>query len=423
METLSLFWELIDSGFGINGWIYTDEGEYLNCNMTDDPVRLAFLDRIFTFTGCKQAMLNLFSEHRQPTLFSAPLGFVWLADVQVTKQGSKIYHVLGPALSSMVAEENAYQRFTAFHPELAEAHGRDLVELIKTLPVLPQTLMNRLALMLHRYVTGEKTTIEEIAYQNGVAYQSGITSDALQAESEKTSAKWIESSHIMELVRTGDVDKAHAFVLEMPDKTRHTLETSDKTRHALETSDKTRHALQSMQFTAVAVLSYATHAATEGGLPSDIVSTLAVLYRQNIAECQTTQEIQSVTRTMLEDFASRVRHAHASGTLSKEIQSCCEYVKFHTESRLTVEGLADRLGYAKYYLTKKFKKETGQNLRDYIRMQKVERAKFLLQNSQISIQQISDLLCFSSCSYFSVVFRKLTGLSPQEYRNTNGMCL
>lgn len=394
MEALFLFWQLVQAGFGVDCWMYTNEGEYLNCSVADDSYLLLFLDRVFTSTGCKQTMLDYFSTHQQPLVLSAPLGFTWLADIQITEQGTRIHHVLGPVLASEVSEENALQRFAAFQPELAEVQGHWFILLLKNLPVLPQMLIQRLALMLHNFTTNEKVTIEEITYQ------SGFMPSALQTNSPENIMEWGGSSHLMELVRNGNVHAAHDFTLA-----------------------GTGNTLQHLQFMAVATLAFSAHASIEGGLPADIVNELAGLYTQSISECHSFQEVQMTTRTILEDFTNRVYRCHRKPPLSKEIQSCCEYIQFHIDSHLTVENLADRLGYAKYYLTQKFKKETGQNIRDYIRAQKIERAKFLLQNSPMSIQEISSLLCFSSCSYFATVFRELVGISPQEYRKANGVCM
>lgn len=393
MDALCLFWQLVQASFGVDCWLYSDKGEFQNCSIQDDAYRLIFLDRVFASTGCKQTMLNFFETHQKPIVLSAPLGIIWLADIQITDE-KQIYHVLGPVLSGMVSEENALQRFAAFQPELAETEGPRFFSLLKTLPILPQMLIQRLALMLHNFTANEKVTIEEIAYQ------SGFMPSALQTSSPGNTVEWGGSSHLMELVRNGDINAAHRFTLPGIGNT-----------------------LQHLQFMAIATLAFTAHASIEGGLPSDIARELTTLYTQSISESHSSQEVQVTARTILEDFTTRVYRCHNKTLLSKEIQSCCEYIEFHIDSHLTVEGLANRLGYAKYYLTQKFKKETGQNIRDYIRVQKIERAKFLLQNSPMSIQEISSLLCFSSCSYFATVFRELVGISPQEYRKARGVCL
>ena len=74
------------------------------------------------------------------------------------------------------------------------------------------------------------------------------------------------------------------------------------------------------------------------------------------------------------------------------------------------------MGYTEYYLTEKFKKETGQSVSSYIRYAKVERAKVLLSTTDLSIQEVSERLAFSTVNYFIKIFRETAGYTPAQYR-------
>ena len=78
--------------------------------------------------------------------------------------------------------------------------------------------------------------------------------------------------------------------------------------------------------------------------------------------------------------------------------------------------LADLTGYTEYYLTEKFKKETGYTITNYAKFVKVERAKMLLETTNDSMQEIADALAFSSRNYFTKVFTEVAGMSPTDYR-------
>ena len=60
--------------------------------------------------------------------------------------------------------------------------------------------------------------------------------------------------------------------------------------------------------------------------------------------------------------------------------------------------LAERTGYAMYYLTKKFKEETGFTVRNYVKYARMERAKILLSSTKLSVEDISAQLGFGSRS-------------------------
>ena len=79
------------------------------------------------------------------------------------------------------------------------------------------------------------------------------------------------------------------------------------------------------------------------------------------------------------------------------------------------------LGGSASYLSRLFKKETGDSVSAYIRLQKIEKAKNLLRYSDYSIIDIANRLSFSSQSHFIQQFRELTGITPKKYRDNNYM--
>ena len=63
------------------------------------------------------------------------------------------------------------------------------------------------------------------------------------------------------------------------------------------------------------------------------------------------------------------------------------------------------MGYTEYYLTHKFKEETGLSVTDYIKFAKIERAKVLLKSTDQTVQDIATALSFSTRNYFSRIFQ------------------
>ena len=78
------------------------------------------------------------------------------------------------------------------------------------------------------------------------------------------------------------------------------------------------------------------------------------------------------------------------------------------------------MGYTEYYLTRKFKREMGISLWEYVNRKKVEMAKILLLDNSLTIQDVGSSLNFCSRSYFSEVFQKYAGCSPSSYRRGEG---
>ena len=70
-----------------------------------------------------------------------------------------------------------------------------------------------------------------------------------------------------------------------------------------------------------------------------------------------------------------------------------------------------------YYFSKVFKDETGVNFIEYLTNLRIERAKELLRNSDMSIKQICSEAGYSDPNYFSRIFRKNVGVTPTEYKD------
>lgn len=84
--------------------------------------------------------------------------------------------------------------------------------------------------------------------------------------------------------------------------------------------------------------------------------------------------------------------------------------------RLSVEVRID----SAYYFIRKFYKEMGIKVSDYIKQARIEYAKVVLVTSKKSIQEISDLLQFGTRNYFSKVFHEVVGMMPAAYREKTG---
>lgn len=85
-------------------------------------------------------------------------------------------------------------------------------------------------------------------------------------------------------------------------------------------------------------------------------------------------------------------------------------------SEITREELAKSVYMSPDYLSKLFKKEAGVSLSDYIIKKRILLAKQLLIFSDLSVEEITERFHFSSASYFIKVFKRRTGITPQQYR-------
>lgn len=92
------------------------------------------------------------------------------------------------------------------------------------------------------------------------------------------------------------------------------------------------------------------------------------------------------------------------------------YVKEHLNQDLSLSQISVVTGYNPTYLSRLFKEQTGETLNRYISRKRMEYIARLMQDPQISMQQIMDAAGFATRSYFNQFVKKETGLTPKQYR-------
>jgi AraC-like DNA-binding protein len=92
------------------------------------------------------------------------------------------------------------------------------------------------------------------------------------------------------------------------------------------------------------------------------------------------------------------------------------FVLSNLERKLSLNEIARHLHLSKEHLCRVFKEETGMTIGEYIQREKIHHAKNLLRNNTLNIKEIAYRLDYSSASQFNRQFKKISGLTPTEYR-------
>lgn len=92
------------------------------------------------------------------------------------------------------------------------------------------------------------------------------------------------------------------------------------------------------------------------------------------------------------------------------------YVDRHYMEKILVSDIAEQFHLDINYISRLFKKKMGKNLKDYLTERRIERAKYLLVNTEMKIYEISEVTGYSDYFYFTKVFRKWTGKTPSDFR-------
>jgi AraC-like DNA-binding protein/ligand-binding sensor protein len=133
------------------------------------------------------------------------------------------------------------------------------------------------------------------------------------------------------------------------------------------------------------------------------------------------EQFQSATG-LLSVFAELLGEYAASNLLS-----CCpgeqpvvvkakEFVETHLEERVTMSGMARRLGISPTHFCKTFHAATGMTFTGCVSRMRVEKAKTLLANPFMRVSEVAFACGFQAVPYFNEVFKKHTGQSPTKFR-------
>jgi len=102
------------------------------------------------------------------------------------------------------------------------------------------------------------------------------------------------------------------------------------------------------------------------------------------------------------------------------VRQALDYMKAHCAERLSLGDVADQVYVSQWHLSKLINRHTNQSFLDILGGMRVEKARQLLAGSTLRIHEVAEQCGYSDLGHFSRSFKKLTGLTPGEYRDTAG---
>ncbi len=110
-------------------------------------------------------------------------------------------------------------------------------------------------------------------------------------------------------------------------------------------------------------------------------------------------------------------YGNSRKTQTQIYQDMLTYIKLNIEGNLKVSDIAKHFGYNSKYISKLFLALSGTSLKQYILSYKIDLANYMLTDTSKNITEIAAALGFSDGHNFARTYKKMTGLTPTEYRN------
>ena len=186
---------------------------------------------------------------------------------------------------------------------------------------------------------------------------------------------------------------------------------------AAEDRGRVGHDLQRPEITGVGDEVIVGRAAIRGGLPAETAFSLSDLYCQRADVLTEIPLIQNLTFTMLMDFCGKVREIRRRPRISPVVEKCLEYISVHLHEPIGLEQLSRHCGLCGRSLSLRFREEPGMGATEYIHREKLREAEYLLRHTDYSLSEITSYLNYPSQSYFTQIFKKYRGETPQRYRD------
>lgn len=130
--------------------------------------------------------------------------------------------------------------------------------------------------------------------------------------------------------------------------------------------------------------------------------------------CRTIQEISEILNNIINNLEEQ--YSKEISNDRHEVEMVKNYIYKNYGDDLSLEKLAEYVYMTPSYLSSIFKKATNMGINNFIKNYRMEKARDMLENTNIRIKDIGNMVGYSNTSYFCQSFREFYGLTPEKYR-------
>lgn len=208
-----------------------------------------------------------------------------------------------------------------------------------------------------------------------------------------------KEQELLRCIAQGQRDQAHALLEEI-----------------LSSLFLSRHSLPILKARGYELIVMISRVAAENGTDFEKALQMCQQYLQEGTAIEDFSRYCSWLSTTLNHFTDSM-FGHSDSKHANIIHRCIQYIGVNYAENITLTNMASAVYMSPAYLSRVFRSETGVTFNQYLNRVRITKAKGLLKNRKLKLSDISQAVGYEDQSYFTRVFKKLTGCSPCQYRN------
>ncbi|WP_017154458.1 helix-turn-helix domain-containing protein [Bacillus bingmayongensis] len=312
--------------------------------------------------------------------------------------------IIGPSVYPKVSKDTVIKFINEFNRGI---RTQDVISYFHNIPVARKITLIHIGILFHYLIFNEKIDTNIFWERNKLLEETSYplsNPDLYISTRRQINAAYYDISLEKEFftaIKEGNKEKVIEYAYAFPQEEAANLSKGNP--------------LRNQKNNGIIAITLATRYAIEGSLPSEIAFSLSELYIQTLEQLDNMYAVNRLIEDALCTFADYVKEYNTQ-KYSKIIGACLDYIAKNIYNKITLNDLAKSVNVKPSYLSNLFKKEVGISLSKYIQNERIEEAKKLLTLTTYSLSDICTWLNFNDQSYFTKIFKKVTNMTPRQYR-------
>ena len=314
--------------------------------------------------------------------------------------------VIGPFVETPITDELIYPMINNLKLNLDYASKLKLY--YQKIPSIDISTIYEILSTINEYITKKQTTPTLNTIDLSILPKKSSSYDLFAEDINRTSLykkleeRYAGEDKLLSYISNGDV------VLAQQEFSKYTMNSSEIIR--------TKDCIRDTKNLLLVANTLFRRASYIGGVHPIYLDELSGKWAIKIEKTLNLEELNNLHLQMINSYCLLTKE-HSMKDFSPVIKDALTFINLNISSNLTVKRVAYEVNLSPDYLTRLFKKELGVNIITYINKKRISTSLKLLKDTNLSIEDIGDLIGLSNTSYFYTLFKKEMGVSPKHYRD------